>query len=86
MHIKLNKNLFWFLKLLKDEEGVSLDLSRPSEFEMGLQQVLSRGRAEDVKQFLRQVPFDQFKKTFSKIKHFLAWEVRKFWEDFIENN
>ncbi len=86
MRIKLNKNLFWFLKPLKDGEGFSLDLSRPSEFEMGLQQVLSRGRAEDVKLLLRQVPFDRFKKTFSNIKHFLVWEVRKFWEDFIENN
>lgn len=85
MHINLNKNLFWFLKPMKDEEGFSLDLSRPSEFEMGLQQVLSRGRAEDVKKTLRQVPFDQFKKTFLNIKRFLDWEVRKFWEDFIEN-
>ncbi len=84
MHIKLSKNLFWFLKPLKGGKEFSIDSSRPSEFEMGLQQVLSRGRAEDVKLLLRQVPFEQFKTTFLNIKHFLPREVRMFWEHFID--
>lgn len=81
MHISPNKKLFWFLK-----DDASLNLSDPSVLEMYTQQVLSRGRAEDVKLLLATVDVEQFKMVFSKIKRFLSWEVRSFWEDFIENH
>lgn len=75
-----NKNLFWFLK-----ENASLDLSNNADLELYVQQVLSRGRKEDVKALLTMVDFERFKEVFSKIKRFFPWEVRAFWEDFIES-
>lgn len=80
MNIPANKKLFWFFK-----DNVSLDLSQPAILEMYVQQVLSHGRTEDVKSLLSTIKFEQFKQVFLKIKRFLGWEVRKFWEDFIEN-
>ena len=81
MNIPADKKLFWFLK-----DNVSLDISKPDILEMYVQQVLSRGRAQDVKFLLTTIKFEQFKEVFLRIKRFLAWEVRKFWEDFIENH
>ncbi|OGW96644.1 MAG: hypothetical protein A2Z81_01400 [Omnitrophica WOR_2 bacterium GWA2_45_18] len=80
MRIPPNKQLFWFLK-----DTVSLDLSKTSDLELYVQQVLSRGNQEDVKALLTAVDFEQFKQVFSRIKRFFPWEVRAFWEDFIEN-
>lgn len=80
MKITPDKELFWFLK-----EGASLELSDPSVLEMYIQQVISRGRMEDIKSLLRRVSFDQLKHSFSHINRFLPLEVRKFWEDYIEN-
>lgn len=81
MNIPANKRLFWFLK-----ENTSLDLSQPAILEMYVQQVLSHGRIEDVKSLLSTIKSEQFKQVFLKIKRFLCWEVRKFWEDFIEHH
>ena len=81
MKIRPDKKLFWFLK-----DNTELDLAKPASLEMYVQQVISRGRMEDVKFLLAHVNFEQFKKVFLKIKRFLTWEVRKFWEDFIENH
>ena len=81
MNIPADKRLFWFLK-----DNVDLDISKPDILEMYVQQVLSRGRAQDVKFLLSTVQFEEFKQAFLRIKRFLAWEVRKFWEDFIENH
>ena len=81
MKIILNKNLFWFL-----EPNTEIDLSDPASFEMYIQQVISRGRTEDVRLMLKQVDREQFKSTFSRIKLFVPKEVRNFWEDFLENN
>lgn len=80
MNILVNKNLFWFFK-----DNISLDLSNSADLEMYMQQVLSRGRYEDIKTILKKVDFKHFKEAFLKIKRFLPVEVRKFWEDFIEN-
>ena len=81
MNILVNKSLFWFLK-----DNISMDLSDPSVLEMYIQQILSRGRFEDVKFLLKTVDFNRFKEIFLKIRKFLPWEVRKFWEDYIENH
>ena len=81
MKIKPDKNLFWFLK-----DNTELDLANPASLEMYVQQVISRGRMNDVKFLLAHVNFEQFKNVFLKIKGFLAWEVRMFWEDFIGNH
>lgn len=81
MNISPNKKLFWFLK-----ENVSLDLSNAADLELYVQQVLSRGRREDVNALLTTVDFERFKQVFFKIKRFFPWEVRAFWEDFIESH
>lgn len=79
MKIFLENRLFWFLK-----EGISLDLSDPSALELYLQQVMTRGRAEDVRILLKTVTREQLKNTLEKLKRFLPTEVRMFWEDFVE--
>lgn len=80
MNILPDKKLFWFLK-----DNVSLDLSNAADLELYVQQVLSRGRREDVKTLLKAVDFERFKQVFLRIKRFFPWEVRAFWEDFIES-
>lgn len=81
MNILPDKKLFWFLK-----DNVSLDLSNGADLEMYVQQILSSGRGEDVKALLRTVGFERFKQVFLKIKRFFPWEVRAFWEDFVERH
>lgn len=80
MNIPPNKRLFWFLK-----DNVSLDLSNSADLELYVQQVLSKGRREDIKALLATIDFKRFKLVFLKIKRFFPWEVRAFWEDFIES-
>ena len=81
MKIIPDKRLFWFLK-----EGSTLDLAESSVLDMYVQQVISRGRTEDVKTLLKNVGSEQFKQVFVKIKRFLPDEVSMFWEDFIGNH
>lgn len=78
MKIFPEKRLFWFLK-----EGVSLDLSDPSSLELYFQQVITRGRTEDVRTLLKAIPPEQLKSTLEKLKRFLPTEIRMFWEDFV---
>ena len=78
MNVMPNKRLFWFLK-----DNLPLDLSDPSTLEMYVQQVISKGTTQDVRHLLRNVEFKCFKQVFANIRHFLPWEVRTFWEDFI---
>jgi len=78
MKITPKKKLFWYLK-----EGVRLDLEEPSELDMYLQQVITRGGIEDVKDLLKKVDLRQFKTSFQRIQPFLPFEVEKFWEDFL---
>lgn len=81
MIISPDRKLFWFLK-----DNVSLDLSNPADLELYVQQVLTRGRLQDVKTLLTAIDFKRFKQVFLKIKRFFPWEVRTFWEDFIESH
>lgn len=81
MNISPDRKLFWFLK-----DNVSLDLSRPADLELYVQQVLTKGRWVDVKALLAAVDFERFQQVFLKIKRFFPREVRAFWEDFIESH
>jgi hypothetical protein len=78
MEITPDKRLFWFLK-----DGVRLDLSDPSQLDMYVQQVITCGKAEDIKILFKNVNFMHFKQIFIRLKHFLPFEIRKFWEDAI---
>jgi len=80
MNILADKKLFWFLK-----DNIFLDLSKTADLEMYMQQVLSKGRLEDVKALLTVVDSKRFKQVFSRMKRFLPREVQAFWEDFIES-
>ncbi len=81
MEITPSKSLFWFLK-----DDIKLDLSDPSILDLYIQQVVTHGRAEDIKSLFKIVGFAKFKETFLRLKFFLPLEVRKFWEDFFGNN
>lgn len=65
MKIVPDRRLFWFLK-----EGVKLDLSDPSTLDMYIQQVITRGRAEDVKALFKNVGFSKFKEAFTRLRVF----------------
>jgi hypothetical protein len=72
----LEKRLFWYLK-----EGTELNLKNPSHIDMYVQQVLSHGRAEDIKRMIKTVlPKEVLRESFQRIKGFLPKEVRTFWE------
>ena len=81
MKITLDKSLFWFLK-----EDIEIDLSEPSQLDMYIQQVISRGRTEDIRKLFKNINLTQFKLAFARLKRFLPFEVRKFWEDFLGDN
>ena len=81
MRIRFNKRLFWFIK---DDER--LDLSDPVQLDMYVQQVITHGRSDDIKALFKNIDFMHFKLAFFRLKHFLPFEVRKFWEDFLGNN
>jgi hypothetical protein len=79
MKIKADKRLFWFLK-----DNVKLDLNDPSQLDMYLQQVITYGRTEDIKKTLKLLGYKTFKESFLRIRYFLPFEIRSFWEDFFE--
>lgn len=72
------RRLFWFLR-----DGVTLDLTEPSMVDLYVQQVLTHGRADDVRQLLARLGEPRLIESFKRVGHFLPKEVRKFWEDFI---
>lgn len=76
MKIAAKKRLFWYLK-----DGQELDLESPGHVDMYVQQVLSQGGAEDVREMLRILSPVSFLASFGRIKRYLPKEVRKFWED-----
>jgi len=78
MKLQVDPRLFWFLK-----EGTTLNLDKPSDLDLYVQQVLSRGMSEDVTNLLRKVPNQSFRQSFLRVQRFLPGEVRKFWEDFL---
>ncbi len=73
-----DKRLFWFLK-----EDAHFDLKDSSIRGLYVQQILSRGRIEDVRRLLRILPWQDFTESIRRIGPFLPGEVRMFWEDFI---
>lgn len=73
-----DRRLFWFLR-----EGVQLDLNEPSMADLYVQQVLSRGRADDVRQLLARLERPRFAESFQRVGRFLPVEVRAFWEDYL---
>jgi len=75
------KQLFWFLK-----EGIRLDLAEPSVLDMYVQQVITRGRTENIKRLLKKVDLKRLAEALGRLKRFLPDEVREFWEDFIGSN
>jgi hypothetical protein len=70
-------NLFWNLK-----EGVTLNPDNPSDLDMYIQQVLTRGGASDVRTLLRTIDRTRFQKGFERIRNFLPPVVRSFWEGY----
>ena len=77
MKIVPDRKLFWFLK-----DNVKLDLSEPAQLDMYVQQVITHGDIEDIRTLFKVIGLANFKASFSRLKHFLPFEVRKFWEDF----
>jgi len=76
MKIPAKKRLFWYLK-----EGQEFDLDNPSHVDMYVQQVLTHGRTEDVREMLRVLSSESFLGSFRRVKRYLPKEVRKLWED-----
>jgi hypothetical protein len=76
MKIAARKRLFWYLK-----DGQEFELDSPGHVDMYVQQVLSRGMAEDIREMLRVLSTESFLASFGRIKKYLPKEVRKFWED-----
>ena len=81
MEIPIDKKLFWFFK-----DGGKLDLSIESYLDMYVQQVITCGRAEDIKMLFKNVTRKRLESALIRLKHFLPCEVRMFWEDFIGDN
>ena len=80
MKTLVENRLFWFLK-----EGTELDLSDKLHLDMFVQQTLSRGKTSDVRTLLSLVSPSEFSEAFVRIKHFLPKEVRRFWEEWLED-
>ncbi|MEW6041869.1 MAG: hypothetical protein AB1633_10135 [Elusimicrobiota bacterium] len=78
MKINVSKRLFWFLK-----DDSILDLSEPSVMDMYIQQTITHGNTEDIKNLFKNITVTQFRESFLRLKFFLPFEVRKFWEDTI---
>jgi len=81
MKIVAQRRLFWFLK-----DNIKLDLSNPSVMDMYIQQVIMYGRTEDISALFSKINLSQFKNAFMRLSRFLPFEVKKFWEDAVENN
>lgn len=75
------KRLFWFLR-----DGVELNLAEASILDMYVQQVITRGREEDVRVLLSVLNLKQIKDVLTRVGRFVPIEVKRFWEDFIEFN
>lgn len=81
MKLLLNKRLFWFLK-----DGVEIDLEKPSALDPYVQQIITYGRADDIKKLLKQVNISQLRLSIKRLNPFLPLEIRKFWGNFFGNN
>ena len=76
-----DKRLFWFLK-----EGIRLNLRESSVLDMYFQQVISRGRTEDIRVLLRTLKLKEIQDALRRIRRFIPTEVRRFWEDLVADN
>lgn len=74
-------NLFWNLK-----PGVTFDQDNPSDLDMYIQQVLTRGGAQDVRTLLKTIDRGRLQTAFGRVKRFLPAEVRSFWEGTFGNH
>ncbi len=74
------RRLFWYLK-----NGTELDLENLSHLDMYVQQILTHGKAEDIQKMLSLLTPETFRESFGRIKRFLPKEVRRFWEDGLED-
>jgi hypothetical protein len=81
MQITPDAKLFWFLK-----DGVKLELSDPAQLDMYIQQVITAGRSGDIRTLFKNIGLARFRSAFPRLKHFLPSEVRRFWEDALEDN
>ena len=72
--------LFWFLK-----EGTEINLQDKGQLDLYVQQILSSGKTEDVKQLLETISPSVFEKSFDRIKRFLKNEVKIFWKEYFED-
>ncbi len=77
MKISADKKLFWYLK-----DNIQLDLSNSSQLDMYVQQAVTCGKSDDIRRLFKIVDLKQLQTCLSRLKHFLPWEVEKFWEDF----
>jgi len=74
-------NLFWNLR-----PGVTFDPNNPSDLDMYIQQVLTRGSTQDVRTLIKTIDRSRLRKGFERIKNFLPVEVRSFWEATLGNH
>ncbi len=79
--ISADPKLFWNVK-----EGTVFDPDIPSDLDMYIQQVLTRGSSQDVRTLLKTVDRNRLTKGFERIKNFLPTEVRSFWEGTFGNH
>jgi hypothetical protein len=76
MKLTVKKRLFWYIK-----DGQEFDLDCPGHVDMYVQQVLSQGRLDDIREALGVLSAESFFASFARVKKYLPREVRKFWED-----
>ena len=75
------RRLFWFLK-----PKAKLNMSNQADLELYVQQVMTKGRAEDVRELLKNMGDKETNQIFLRLKRFLPFDVRLFWEDFFEHS
>jgi hypothetical protein len=75
MKISVENRLFWYFK-----DGTELDLDNLSHVDMYVQQVLTHGRTDDIKELVKILSPEVLKESFNRIMRFLPKEVRLFWE------
>lgn len=75
--MKFRNNLFWFLK-----NNAKINPKIQSELDMYVQQTLTRGKTNDIKNLLMTIKPLQLRSSFYRLSQFLPLEVKKFWEDF----
>jgi hypothetical protein len=76
--IKVNTRLFWYLK-----PDTVIDLDNPTMLDMYVKQIITHGRAEDIKEMLDNIGYRRFIDSFERIKHFIPKNVKDFWEETI---